>query len=95
MTNYNDLSTTARHARAESKVGDTGIDSGWCNGNPREQIQFGSYKNMRGNLKGFTVEQMKEFDAEDKRVNGDSKLTIVERKIKKREEEEKSKKDSK
>ncbi len=43
-----------------------GFDDGWCNGNPREMIKRGSYARYRGLLKGFTEEQMEEFDALEK-----------------------------
>lgn len=44
----------------------------WFNGNPYLMIEHGTYKKFRNKLKGFTIQQMKEFDKLDKSVNGDS-----------------------
>lgn len=47
----------------------------WFNGNPYEMIKHGMYKKFRDKLKGFTPEQMAEFDALDLECNGTSKKT--------------------
>jgi len=70
-------------------------DDGWANGNPYVQIEMGSYAKYRHLNKGFTVEQVKEFDALNKTINGSEKRTVKEIKLeegRKRAEDELKKK---
>lgn len=84
MTNYNLLSVASTQARADGASVSPRTEDGWCNGNPREQIKLCSYKRFRGDLRGFTQEQMDEFDGLDERVNGKEDKTVMEKKIAKK-----------
>ena len=53
----------------------------WQNGNPYEQIKFGTYARYRHMLKGFSESQLATFDTLNEEVNGKDTRSLSERKL--------------